>query len=113
MPRYEYQCCKEWEQYAGFDDRDSVRCSDCGKLAGRKMASFVFSGATYVGTDRFRGAEQALGAKNLESVRDVEAAMARAGAVPVDPYYRQPTPPPLKELTMKEIAPYLDGMPLK
>lgn len=112
MPRYEYTCCKDWDQYADWDSRDAVRCGDCGKLASRKMASFIFSGATYVGTDRFRGAEQALGAKNLESVRDVERAMERVGAQPVDPYYRPPAPPPPKEITMKEIAPYLDGMPL-
>jgi len=107
MPRYDYQCCKKWDQYAEFDSRDTVRCSDCGKLANRLISQFTFYGATYTGTKRFEGAELALGERGLESVRDVERAMDRVGAVPVDPYYRPPAPPPLKELTLEELNPYI------
>ena len=112
MPRYDFKCCKTWEQYADYDNRDAVRCGDCGKLANRLVSLFNFSGATYVGTDKFKGAELALGAKALESVRDVDRAMEAVGAQPVDAYYRPPASPPLKEVTLKELAPYLDGMPL-
>jgi len=112
MPRYDFECCKKWEQYVDYDNRNSVRCVDCGKLANRLVSLFAFNGATYVGTDRFKGAEIGTGVKGLESVKDVDRALAVAGAQPIDAYYRPPKPPPPKEVTLKELAPYLDGMPL-
>ena len=107
MPRYEYSCCENFEKYAEYDHRDSVTCGMCGKLANRLVAGFTFLGASYVGTKRFAGAELALGQKGLESTKDVERAMEEVGAQPIDPYYRPPAPPPLKEITLKELNEYL------
>lgn len=107
MPFYTYKCCKEWDARVDVDSRDSVRCSDCWKLASRLVSQFNFVGAGYVGTKRFAGAELALGKQGLESIRDVERAMEEVGAQPVDPYYRPPAPPPLKEITLKELNEYL------
>lgn len=113
MPRYDYECCgKKWEEFVSYDNRDRVLCDVCNSPGRRLVSLFNPVGLTYVGTSRFKGAEFALGKQGLESTRDVERAMADVGAVPVDAYYRPPAPPPPKEITMEEVAPYLDGMPL-
>ena len=112
MPRYDYSCCSKFEKYAEFDRRDSVTCGVCGKLASRMVAQFAFLGASYVGTKRFQGAELALGVKGIESTKELSRAMKEAHVEPVDAYYRKPELPKPKEVTIEELAPYLDGMPL-
>ena len=105
---YNYKHCnKEWDSFVKPNRRDRVSCDVCGNLADRQISNFSFVGASYVGTDRFKGAELGLGVKGLESSKDVEKAMEKVGAQPVDAYYRQPAPPPLKELTIEELNEYL------
>ena len=113
MVFYSYKHCnKEWEERVKFDRRDRVKCVGCGELADRQVSSFNFTGATYVGTDKFKGAELGLGVKGIESSKEVDAICELKGVHPVDAYHRQDPLPAPKEITMKEIAPYLDGMPL-
>lgn len=113
MPRYDYRCCNvTWEERVDYDLRDRVLCDVCNRPAKRLMHSISTPGLTYVGTKRFEGAELALGQKGLESAKDVERAMREVGAEPVDPYFRQKPLPPPKEVTLEELNPYLDGMPL-
>lgn len=113
MPRYDFKCCgKTWEERVEYDLRDRVLCDICNCVATRLMHSFSTPGLTYVGTDRFKGAELALGKRGLESTKDVERAMREVGAEPVDAYYRQKPLPAPKEITLEELNPYLDGMPL-
>lgn len=113
MPLYDYECCRKFDALVRYDARDTVSCVDCGKLA-KRIENFQFSigNATYVGADRFKGVEAATGIRGIENKRAAEAALKAVGAEPVDAYYRPPPPPPPKEVTLKELAPYLDGMPL-
>ena len=105
---YEYSCCeKKWEERVKFTLRDRVRCGDCGKHANRLVSSFNFTGGTYVGTKRFKGAELATGVQSLESTGDVDRALEATGTQPVDAYYRAPKPPPPKEITLEELNEYL------
>lgn len=107
MPRYDYSHCGiTWEKRVDFNSRDSVRC-DCGKLASRQMALFNFTGATYVGTNKFAGASQALGVKGIESAKEVDRLCEERGAHPVDPYYRQPPLPKPAEIPDEDFLPYL------
>ena len=113
MVFYSYKHCnKEWEERVKFDHRDRVRCGGCGQLADRQLSSFNFTGASYVGTDRFQGAELALGVKGIESAKEIDQICKIKGVHPVDATHRQESIPEPKEVSMKEIAPYLDGMPL-
>lgn len=111
MPIYEYSHCKDFEEFVrNPDDRDGIRCA-CGALAVRKLSNFSIGNQTYV-AGNLTGVSNATGIKGLETVRDADRALSETGTVPVDAYYRPPKPPPLKEVTMKELAPYLDNMPL-
>lgn len=55
MPLYDYQCPKcgaEFEAFARIADRDTMRCSTCGKLATRLITggSFMLLGGGWTGT---------------------------------------------------------------
>ena len=82
----EYSCCgKVWDKLVKFNSRDRVRCCDCGKLASRLVSHFNVPGATYVGTDKFKGAEAALGVRGVESANEIDRICKEQGVHPVDP----------------------------
>lgn len=112
MPVYEYECCGvRFDAIRRMDDRDTVSCSHCKSLAKRVVSSFNIGNTTYV-ADNLAGVSNATGIKNIDTIRAADRALSETGTVPVDAYYRPPKPPPLKEVTMEELAPYIDNMPL-
>ncbi len=111
MPIYEYDCCTRFERFVrNSAKRDRVACA-CGKRAVRRVSSFSIGNQTYV-AGNLKNIEFGTGVRNLETVAAADRALKEAGVEPVDAYYRAPKPPPAKEVTMVELAPYLDGMPL-
>lgn len=111
MPVYEYEHCSRFDKLVrNSDDRDRVSCS-CGAPARRLQSSFSLGNITHV-ADNYKNIEFGTGVRGIETLGQVERALKSTGTQPVDAYYRAPKPPPPKEVTLEELAPYLDGMPL-
>jgi hypothetical protein len=115
MPLYEYECsCGIRERLVSYVSRDSVNCTACGNSAKRlEVYEFGILNANYVGSKRFEGAAKALGVDRIESAKEIDEICEVQGVVPVEAYYRPPAPPAPKEVTLEELNPYLDGMPLE
>lgn len=112
MPYYEYEHCgSNWTSRNPIGGRDRELCSKCNLRAKRLVSSFSIGNQTYV-AGNLKNISDATGVKGIETVREAERALSETGTVPVEPYYRAPKPPPPKELTIEELAPYLDNMPL-
>lgn len=112
MPVYEYECCGEkFDAIRRMDDRDTVSCGHCQSLAKRVMSQFSVGNTTYV-ADNLKNISFGTGVKGIETVRDADRALRETGTIPVDSCYRPPKPPAPKEVTLEEMAPYLDNMPL-
>ena len=101
-----------FERLAPFEFRDTVRCPSCEKPAERLVSRFTALNTTRVGANAYSGIEMGTGIKGIETHKDAQRALELTGTQPVEAYYRAPKPPPPKEVTMEELAPYLDGMPL-
>lgn len=112
MPYYEYTCCDAtWTARNPIDGRDLELCNRCNLRAKRLISNFSIGNQTYV-ADNLKNIENATGVKGIQTVKEADAAMEQTGTIRVEPYYRPPKPPPPKEVTLEELAPYLDGMPL-
>lgn len=112
MPFYEYEHCgSNWTSRNSIDGRDRELCSKCNLRARRLISGFSIGNQTYV-AGNLDNVSNATGIKGIETIRDADRAMEQTGTVRVDAYYRPPKPPPPKEITLEELNPYLDGMPL-
>lgn len=112
MPYYEYEHCHDrWTSRHPIDGRDTELCHRCNLRARRIISSFSVGNTTYV-ADNLKNIEFGTGIKGIETVKDADRALMETGTVRCEPYYRPPKPPPPKEVTLEEMAPYLDGMPL-
>lgn len=113
MPIYEYvHCNTPFSKRVSYDSRDTVSCVVCKHKAQRLMSSFNVGNVTHV-ADNYKNIEHATGVRNIETHSEAQRALTYTGTEPVEAYYRPPKPPAPKEVTMEELAPYLDNMPLE
>lgn len=112
MPFYDYEHCGNgWTKRISYDSRDTVTCDTCNGKALRKIGLFFLGNVTHV-ADNYKNIEFGTGIRGIETHREAQAALKSTGTEPVEAYYRPPPIPKAKEITLEEMAPYLDNMPL-